>query len=354
MKARGVKFLMVLFALAGALSPNASRADAGDPACIDDFMQRLGISLQMKTDPAILQSILTSDMRLDDLPEFIALLGPKLDVPQDLGPMLARIRDAVARKQPAVLEFLCTAIHSGLIPAAGPEALPVIARTVLHAYLLEELTKAMADDPGFMETVRAHLMSKRRELGVDSALGIALRTRDWFAVTKTVSIDEGMKGISDARRQGYMDPSQEASWKYGLGLNILEATTDETTHGYFDNALAGGAMILHPLRGAQVLGDNRVLEYDLSQAWTSLYETWNLAFITANVRHPNLLFPKLLIPQVIDATPGEYIFKRVLALWVSIDFYLFAEIQGENVEIPNADALARLWGRINLGYARGL
>jgi hypothetical protein len=43
---------------------------------------------------------------------------------------------------------------------------------------------------------------------------------------------------------------------------------------------------------------------------------------------------------------------RSLALWVTINFTVFAKLEGrENVDIPGAKEIADLWGSINKKYA---
>ena len=67
-----------------------------------------------------------------------------------------------------------------------------------------------------------------------------------------------------------------------------------------------------------------------SQKWASDYLTWNLAFITGNQGDFDLLLPKLLIPSVISADPEQFMFRRVYSLWLSINFCLFRNLQGNS------------------------
>ena len=138
-----------------------------------------------------------------------------------------------------------------------------------------------------------------------------------------------------------------------LILNIVEAVIeDKRTHNE-DNALAGIALAINPAEDVRFESESRVIEYVLSPEWTRLYETWNLAFITANMQSLQLFYPKLLIPQVLCAESNDYMFNRALSLWTSINFYLLTKASKRpETELSGKEALARRWGEINLGYAR--
>jgi len=89
--------------------------------------------------------------------------------------------------------------------------------------------------------------------------------------------------------------------------------------------------------------------------YARMYETWNFAFITGNLDFPNLLYPKLLIPSVILADANSYLYKRVLALWLSIHFYLMASLAGHDHHAFSFHRnLSTLWGKINLSYSNYL
>ena len=138
-------------------------------------------------------------------------------------------------------------------------------------------------------------------------------------------------------------------------LDIAEAVLADGLHGFSKNARAGLELDLHPATKVWVSGDNRSVNFNLSQDWDSLYESWNMAFIAGNRPNHQLLFPKLLIPQVIDAKPEEYIYNRALALWLTENFQLFNRIEKKApVVIPGGAEMAKRWGEINLAYGRHL
>jgi hypothetical protein len=87
----------------------------------------------------------------------------------------------------------------------------------------------------------------------------------------------------------------------------------------------------------------------------SLYETWNLAFITGTVNYLQIYYPKLLIPAVIAADPLSYLSNRATSLWMSLNFRQFAAFSRKpDLLIPGKSELAKLWGEINLRYAQEL
>ena len=89
------------------------------------------------------------------------------------------------------------------------------------------------------------------------------------------------------------------------------------------------------------------------QDWVSLYESWNLAFILSELDDLHILFPKLFIPSVINATDKNYMASRIITLWLSINTLLFKEFdQDKKVLGPkNKKEMAKVWGEINKKYA---
>jgi len=76
-----------------------------------------------------------------------------------------------------------------------------------------------------------------------------------------------------------------------------------------------------------------------------------LAFITGNLYYMNLLYPKLLTPIVSLVDGKTYMYTRVIALWLSVNFYLIAGLQkAPQVKFDGQDALAHMWGDMNLKY----
>mmetsp|Transcript_10061 Transcript_10061/g.16702 ORF Transcript_10061/g.16702 Transcript_10061/m.16702 type:complete len:309 (+) Transcript_10061:431-1357(+) len=218
----------------------------------------------------------------------------------------------------------------------------------------------MANDWEFMVEVEEHLLAKRESFGIPSdfmASVIKLHevTGKLFGPIKTKTMDWAVSEYHKIRERGDILASEIAANQKGLKFNILEAAINENLNGYTDNAMTGIALAIIPPDSVRLVGNNSFLEYELSQEWVSLYESWNLAFITGNLPYLHVLIPKLLIPAVIDAEPNDYIFNRALSLWVSINFFLYAQlIEEEDYAIPNFGGMSQLWGEINNEFANAL
>ena len=161
--------------------------------------------------------------------------------------------------------------------------------------------------------------------------------------------------FAKVRAYGVISPTEEATLKGALKLNILEAAVTENLAGYNDNAMAGVVLAAIAPKTITLATDTRNTQWDLSQNWDSLYETWNLAFITGNTSYLPILYPKLLAPSIIGADHLSYISNRAMSLWVSLAFRLFAALTGKpDLQVPNEVELTELWGAINLMYAEAL
>jgi hypothetical protein len=341
---------------------NVSRErDLKAPDCVDELMKRLDISMDQTTDPDLMKDILHNDMKLDDCPAVVKLLGPLLSEKESMAPMLERIRESIITKQPELHEFIARALNENLIQAPDDAAKKMIVRSLNHTMLLDGITKGMADDYHVQEAVRDHLLNKRKEMGIHEGFVGSARDiykamgNDLFFAAKAKTMDNAFDKQLKFRKEGHI-PSWDIHMRQAsLELNLAEAILTDKAHGYSDNARAGLDLARHIFSRAEVKGDNRFIDYNLTQKWNSLYESWNLAFMTGNVTDPQILFPKLLIPQVIDAKPEEYLFNRSMALWMTINFDLFHKMDKKpEVVIPDHEQLARCWGEVNAKYGNTL
>ena len=129
----------------------------------------------------------------------------------------------------------------------------------------------------------------------------------------------------------------------------------ENATGFGDNALAGAALAAIPPRTITLDPETTALVFDVSPRWTSLFESWHLAFVTGNVTLLQIGYPLLFIPSVIGADSQDFLFHRHSALWLTTLFYQFAMLTGKpDAPIPNKQALARLLGQINLPYGEAI
>ena len=328
--------------------------------CVTKAFASLNIDDQMNSDPDLLKKILAEDMFLADLPSITTLLEKELRSPLPLYPMIQKIRQGIYEKQPAIHEFLCAAIEKGIFPTAEKNN-PVVIRTLNHMYIFNIITKGLFDSPQLMVEVKEHFLKKRKMLGIDdrfleSFKDILKLSGGLFFTVKTKTMDWVFDAYEDKRKVGNSFTAEETRVRQGgLVLNVIEAVVTDRAHGNHDNALAGVALAINPPKSVSIVGNNAAIEYELSQEWASLYETWNLAFITVNMDNLQLLYPKLLIPQVMNAPKNEYLFNRALALWTSINFYLFGKaVHKPDMDLPGKVELAKLWGPINLKYAKEL
>jgi hypothetical protein len=378
MRTKGQTWVVVGFLMLGTGCMNVSSTDAGIAAddaglieidgqkcmmtCVDKALVAFGVAFDMKTSPALITDILKNDMLLADLPSAKTLLNTALTKPVDLKPMLLAIRKAILEKQPAVNEFLCAAVDAKLIPRVTDSATKaIINRVIHHTYILNELTVKMAASYPFQIEVMNHVMAKRAGFGIRTDLVGALEDLkkiyggQMFGPTKIVSMDLANQLFAKVRAYGVISPTEEATLKGALKLNILEAAVTENLAGYNDNGMAGAVLAAIAPKTITLAADTRNLQWDLSQNWDSLYETWNLAFITGNATYLQVYFPKLLIPSVIAADRLSYISNRAMSLWVSLNFRLFAALTGKpDMQVPNKEALTELWGAVNLKYAEAL
>jgi len=95
-----------------------------------------------------------------------------------------------------------------------------------------------------------------------------------------------------------------------------------------------------------------VLRISLQKKWNDLYSTWNMAFVSQFKTWPFFLV-KLLVPSVFDYTdhPGEYIYRRALALYTHIHYVFLGKKHYEKTGEENINwrlkEIPDLWGRVN-------
>jgi len=346
MKAIGYYFCFTLL-----LALKSLAIDAGD--CVDKAMAVMGIEGNPQSDPSLINDILKNDMYLSELLSIRNVLGAKLTSPQAMGPMIEQIRSGIIERHPAIVEFLCEAHRQNILFKMDAT------RILNHMFILQDIVSAMAKDYELMEEVHKSFLQRRAQYGIrecrlGSMIDIYEAGGGLFGAVKAVTIDSAMDMYTNMRRRSEITPEELKARTKGLTLNILEAYAADRLQGNKENALAGLALASISPETIAVEGEDRRVKYVYDQEWTSLYETWNIAFIIANLGEDfNLIIQKLFVPVVLDADPEDYLFNRVLALWTSINFVLFAKLdQKPESELVGADEIARLWGSINYRYAK--
>jgi len=323
------------------------------------LVEKLKIDIKMKSDPGILNDILKNDMYLADFKPFTDMLGDRLTVAQDLRPLLEQIRTGILTKHPAINEFCSAAVDDNLLPKIDQEH-PLITRTIHHTYLLDTLLQAMMKDWKFMTDVHDFVIAKRTDFGIrpqffQSALDVFRLTGGLFEVAKTKTKDADFQKYIEVRSKGAVSKKDADGRRKALPLNISEAVIADFVIGNRDNSLSGAVLAAIRIKNVSISEGDRLLKLELSQEWDSLYETWNLAFITSYLDYLHILYPKLLAPTVMNAEPDDYIFARGMGLWLSINFGLFKKVtKTPSPILPGKMALAKKWGAINRKYAAAL
>jgi hypothetical protein len=327
-------------------------------ACVNTVATKLGVDALKQTEPALLKDILTNDMHLIEHPKVAEIFKDALANPKPLGKMIEDVKKGATdpKHNPAIGVAMCSALEDPKAKVVFENVnKDVIKRTVHHMFLLDRLVEELGNNVDFMEDMQKYLRTITDKMsGSTSAIsrGWAMfRAAGWFGLSKDVTLTFGINGFIKARKAGSLTESEQKTRSRNLAVNILEATMTDFVHGYFANARVGKDLTFQLAQGVKVEGPNKVMRYGLSDNWARHYQTWNLAFITGNLDYLNLLYPKLLIPRVMLADGPAYIYERVIALWLSLNFYLMADLsKKEHVKFAGKEDLAKLWGDINERY----
>jgi len=376
-------------------------------AILEQALKAFGIEHGMQTNPEIIQGVL-KEMKLNDLhtsflpmKEFLVKATSK---PQDFEPLIENIKQAIIHKHPAIIEFLELALLKDWL-----EKSEHIYRAAHSIYLLEHVTAAMCNNYEFFCEVHDHLKGKERLYGIDSRYLVrsffrALRiSHNLFETIKAFSVDPGMTYIRLGRgskaitkftiqdlyvqnKLNYIEFKLLSSLtKKGpmrlfelIKLNIYEAGISEFEHGRKINSISAFELneniSVNPPRvvfvkkevipeHAQddfydliVRSENLFPSLTLSQRWASLYTSWNMAFVLGELDNLDIVFPKLLIPSLIDVKSENFFGVRCISLWLTINTFFFRQYSGtQHVPGPsNKNEMAQAWARINKRYAVGL
>ena len=371
----------------------------------DEAMTALGLRIDMETEPEMIREIL-EEMKLDDfettfLPMKI-FLKEIVSTPQSLQPMFEDIKEGIVTKHPALVEFAELALEKNWLKKSK-----YIHRAVHVTFILEAMTSAMCNSSLFCAEAHSHIRQKERPLGFDSRYIISSLFRcfpladNFFEIAKTISLDTLMtcfkyeyKDIWNGKelaKKLYKDKEinfleykilSQSQGLLGLieavRINIYEAGVAEYNKGFRANAISAHELAedlrinlpqpeiksgnIFPENSKNVFYDrlinesNKITSFPLSAQWTSLYETWNAAFILGELNNLDLIFPKLFIPSVINAKSENYLQARIFSLWLSIGNVFFRKcINSSSVLGPeNKKEMAQAWGKINMKYAFAL
>lgn len=372
---------------------------------IEKSMASFGISLQIKTSPEIINSIL-QEMNLDDFKtkhkEMNNFFKEIVTQPQELQPMLDNIKKGIYSKHPAILEFAELALEKNWFKPSK-----YVTRAIHVTYILEALTATMCNDHDFFIEIQNHYKAKEKKLGINTihffstfihALNIS---HDFFKLAKAFSLDplmiyfklqrglskspvskKNLKKLYKENQINYLEykllspihKNEIAHINELVRINIYEAGVTEYKKGFKTNAISAHELseilINNPpvtiFKNKPVIPENNtdlfynsIIKKDnlfptikLSQNWVSLYTSWNMAFTLGNLNNLDMIFPKLLIPSIINAENENFLGARFISLWLSINHVIFRNYNKIEITGPNNKTeMAKAWSKINKKYA---
>ncbi|VAX10938.1 hypothetical protein MNBD_GAMMA26-1771 [hydrothermal vent metagenome] len=377
---------------------------------IDNSMAAFGLSKNMETDPKAIKNIIDS-MKFDDFNTTFApmddFLKEIITKPRTLQPMFEDIETGIITKHPAILDFLALAIQKEWLHESEH-----IQRAVHTTFVLEAVTAAMSNNHQFFVEVQEHYRNKQRIHGLDTMhiLKTFLRSffisHDLFNIAKAFSLDPLMvylrvqrglinacitkNDLNELYKNGEINYIERkllsTACKDGskhinklVGINIYEAGIKDYADGFKTNAMVAHELSedikRHPpvatFKNKNILPENSSnVFYDsitetqnlfpnvtYTQEWASLYTTWNMAFVLGNINNLDIIFPKLLIPSIINAESDNFLGTRVISLWLSINHALFRSYEKDSKDTVgpnNKEEMATAWAEINKKYASGL
>ncbi|RXJ71522.1 hypothetical protein CS022_20765 [Veronia nyctiphanis] len=324
-----------------------------------DFFQVRG----QTTDPELIKDILKNDLFFYESELIMSEFSDTFFTPQRLDPLLDSVSEGLFDKHPAVVEFLSSAIEQGLIVKNQESA--EIARRILHCcFILDKTTEKQLHDYQWSEKLFDYFHPVRDKKGIKKGVLRSLVTSyrvsgRWFVAAKVASLElVSLRYLKRMRKKNFKpgslsDKFNQKLWVAMLNLNIYEATLQDWFSKQPGNSEAG--FILTCTNAERVTDDGQIL-YHNTQLWASLYHTWNLCFITGDLPHLDLMYPKLLIPAVANASGDHYIHARAIILTITFSLMTLriANNQPSAFEIQNKEKLCNLWGEINRKYAREL
>lgn len=267
----------------------------------------------------------------------------------------------LAEKNPYLLNFLKMARNgkfkslSQSVKSEGKQLFPDL---VAYSVVLERLTKATYDDPNILESCVKIFKKERRKIS-------RFKHETLFRKIKLESIEGPI--IEHIILKSYKTGKvAKNAGRFILFLNILEATLADVIERNRDNVKVGWELAINKagsknnnlVTGAGPSGWSRdkkgiSLRPPLPKEWADLYQTWNMAFVSQSQSFPYLII-KLLIPQVANYqnNPALYLHKRVLALYICLNYLIFDCAKRMEAKIPairwDDKELTRLWGKSNL------
>lgn len=326
--------------------------------CISEVMRRLHIDQQMETYPEKF-NIALKNMFLDDFKYSQEIYSRYLKESVNLNHLFKTIENSIKSKHPAFIQFLSQTLESDLIKDTI-YLLPQIEVAIYNIIILEELTQRMYKDVSFMIEIKEHYLSKREYILHEKRntftyyLKINKTLGNWFEILKTITMDYVYDQYIEFRLKKELNAFDLFKKRLGLTLNISEALFTDLFQGFFSSSYVAFKLLLNQMQKIYIVGNTTIIKQVFRKNWTNLYETWNMAFCTKHMKYLNVLYPKLLIPSVIDSEEDDYLIYRGLSLWIVISVFFLKKVNKDNddTKIINAKEIYGLWDKINLEYSK--
>lgn len=368
-------------------------------------LQAFGVKIDAKTDPQIMQSVI-QEFRLDDFKsankQFDEIFQNAISKPQELSPFLNDIKKGIISKHSAIIEFADLALKKNWFKSSEH-----VVRSVHVIYILELLTATMCNNHKFFIEVQNHYKNKEKTYGLNTlhllptffnALKIS---PNFFDIAKPFALDPlliyfriqrglskshiSKKDLKKVYKQGdinfleykLLGPIQNNHIEHInelVRINIYVAGITEYNNNLKTNAVSAHVLsenlIIDPpqtiFKDKKIIPElsnntfyNQITEKNnlfpvvtLSQEWTSLYTTWNMVFVLGNLQDLDIIFPKLLIPSIINAESENFLGARFISLWLTINHAIFRKARKSEILGPvNKTEMAKAWSIINKKYS---
>jgi hypothetical protein len=321
----------------------------------------LNIDLKMQSDPVIIQDIIENKMMLSNCHTFMNFFQHELKNPVDLSEMIQQIRLGLYANHPAIIEFIQHLNKEGTLSNTQNYHGEIV-KIINYIYVLNKLVAEMHRVPYWCKEIMEFVFSQRRNHGIrENSLYCLIDSykvcKNWFLAVKIASVSFVFKRYLGRLTRNANRTTQNSSylgqvaWRTLLNINILEAALADALFKRWKNAKAGLILVMFNNRK---MNNDDTMRFGHSQQWASLYQTWNLSFITTSLPHLDTMYPKLIAPIVANANPEYYMHNRVVALMLTFN-WLLIHIKTDRQDpmvIPESAELAEVWGAINLKYAK--
>jgi hypothetical protein len=327
---------------------------------VERFFSDLNIDLKMQSDPLVIQDIIKNEMMLSNCHTFMAFFQHELETPVDLLKMIEEIQQGLYANHPAVIEFIQYLNDEGTLSNTQDYHSEIV-KIINYIYVLNKLVAEMHRDPYWGKEIMEYVLSLRKSYGIrENSLYCLIDSykisKKWFLAVKIASVNFVIKRYLGrltrnanltTKNSGYFG---QVAWRALLNINILEAALGDALFKRWNNAKAGLILVMFNNRK---MNNDDTMRFGHSQEWASLYQTWNLSFITTGLPHLDTMYPKLIAPIVANTNPEHYMHNRVVALMLTFN-WLLIHIKTDRKDpmvIPENAELAEVWGAINLKYA---